>query len=431
MYDAERQGEGCGSSSRTFCRTTVLGRWMAACSLLIGGLIASGLVAFPAHATVLYRCTGNEGEAVYSNSTKGYRDCHQIATVADTAPARRKPLAPATASALPSAPPVISLTWVQGSVRTTAKALPAGASTSLSDVRGVAMTTARALPSPGAAPASLSEVQGAVITTAHGLSSPGAAPASLSEVQGTAITTAHALPSPGVAPAGKPGQWTYSESHSAAVPDAQAPAAAAGDRVLRGAVYRVVRADGSVEYTNLRPAGQGRAVTMLFTYISTCVACNLHSPIHWNSVQLNLTAYADTIRAASAEFGLDEAFLRAIIHAESAYNPRALSIKGAQGLMQLMPATAGDMGVHDAFDADQNIRGGARYLALLLRNFNGDERLAAAAYNAGAGAVQRYSGVPPYAETQVYVERVGTLRKRYGLAIRPPVAASQQGPGRG
>jgi soluble lytic murein transglycosylase-like protein len=199
-----------------------------------------------------------------------------------------------------------------------------------------------------------------------------------------------------------------------------ADVSASGDRVLRGAVYRVVRRDGSVEYTNMPPAGQqGRAVTMLFSYIATCVACNLHSNIRWDSVALNTSAYADVIQLASQESGVDEAFLRAIIHAESAFNPRAMSIKGAQGLMQLMPGTALDMGVHDAFDTAQNIRGGARYLGLLLRTFSGNERLAAAAYNAGPAAVQRYNGVPPYAETQVYVDRVGTLRKRYGQVIHP------------
>ncbi|HET7300527.1 MAG TPA: lytic transglycosylase domain-containing protein, partial [Oleiagrimonas sp.] len=168
---------------------------------------------------------------------------------------------------------------------------------------------------------------------------------------------------------------------------------------------------------------KGRAVTMLFSYISTCVACNLHSTIRWNSVALNLDAYADTIRAASIEYGVDEAFLRAIIHAESAFNPRALSIKGAQGLMQLMPGTANDMGVLDAFDPAQNIRGGARYLGLLMKNFNGDVRLTAAAYNAGPGAVQHYSGVPPFAETQVYVQRVGELVQRYSKALHPPLAS--------
>src|SRR6185437_4565605 len=99
------------------------------------------------------------------------------------------------------------------------------------------------------------------------------------------------------------------------------------------------------------PAGRAaQEAKMLFSYIATCFACNLHSTIHWGSVPLNLTAYADAIRAASVEYGVDEAFLRAIIHAESAFNPRALSLKGAQGLMQLMPGTAGDMGVLDAFD---------------------------------------------------------------------------------
>jgi soluble lytic murein transglycosylase-like protein len=226
-------------------------------------------------------------------------------------------------------------------------------------------------------------------------------------------------------PDGKPGQWSYSETgpaRSSSVPgNPAAKVSADGDRVLRGAVYRVVRKDGSVEYTNLRPAGQqDHAVTMLFTYIATCVACNLRSTIRWDSVALNVSAYTDVIQLASRESGVDEAFLRAIIHAESAFNPRALSIKGAQGLMQLMPGTALDMGVRDAFDSAQNIRGGARYLGLLLRTFNGNEQLAAAAYNAGPGAVQRYNGVPPYDETRVYVERVGTLRRRYGQAIHAP-----------
>jgi soluble lytic murein transglycosylase-like protein len=241
-------------------------------------------------------------------------------------------------------------------------------------------------------------------------------------VDASVTTTAKALPPPSpAAPAPVPGKWAYQENPGDSV--AVAPAAS---KVLRGAVYRIVKADGGVEYTNVRPAGdKGHAVTMLFSYIATCAACDLRSPINWDTVPLNLTAYADVIRSASAESGVDEALLRAIIHAESAFNPRALSIKGAQGLMQLMPGTGRDMGVMDAFDANQNIRGGARYLALLLKSFNGDERLAAAAYNAGQGAVQRYNGVPPYAETQVYVERVGQLRKRYGTSLRGAPLASR------
>jgi soluble lytic murein transglycosylase-like protein len=102
------------------------------------------------------------------------------------------------------------------------------------------------------------------------------------------------------------------------------------------------------------------------------------------------------------------------MHAESAFNPNAISNAGAQGLMQLMPATASDVGVSNPFDAMQNIRGGARYLSLLLHQFNGDERLATAAYNAGPLNVEKYSGIPPFDETRVYVERVATLRRRYG-----------------
>jgi soluble lytic murein transglycosylase-like protein len=219
------------------------------------------------------------------------------------------------------------------------------------------------------------------------------------------------------------GQWNYRESKAG--PAAPMASTAAGGRVLRGAVYRVVRRDGSVEYTNLPPRDSAsHAVTRLFSYIATCMACNLHSPIDWNSVRLNLTSYASAIRAASIEYGVSEAFLRAIIHAESAFNPRAMSLKGAQGLMQLMPGTASEMGVLDAFDAEQNIRGGARYLARLLTTFHGDEQLAAAAYNAGPGAVQRYNGVPPYDETRIYVQRVGVLRERYGRADRASLAGA-------
>ncbi len=184
--------------------------------------------------------------------------------------------------------------------------------------------------------------------------------------------------------------------------------------VRRGAVYKVARANGVTEYTNVRPAGA--AFQLLFTYIQTCYACNLNSAVDFASTALNLSAYRDEIAAASGEFGVDQALLRAVIHAESAFNPNAISAKGAQGLMQLMPATANDLGVGNPFEVGQNIRGGAHYLAQLLKQFNGDERLAAAAYNSGPQNVQKYAGVPPFDETRVYVERVATLRKRYGEA---------------
>ncbi|MBK7011783.1 MAG: lytic transglycosylase domain-containing protein [Xanthomonadales bacterium] len=186
-------------------------------------------------------------------------------------------------------------------------------------------------------------------------------------------------------------------------------------KVLRGAVYKVERSSGITEYTNIRPR-DGR-FALLFTYISTCVACDLHSTINFARTALNVDAYKSEVDLAASEFGVDAALLRAIIHAESAFNPMAISAKGAQGLMQLMPGTASDLGVADAFDAAQNIRGGAEYLARMLKDFDGDERLAAAAYNAGPGAVRKYANVPPYAETQVYVERVATLRDRYRKAL--------------
>ena len=186
-------------------------------------------------------------------------------------------------------------------------------------------------------------------------------------------------------------------------------------KVLRGSVYRVQRKDGITEYTNIKPSGSAFAV--LFTYIATCVACDVHSTIDFSRTALNLEAYRAEIAAAAAEYGVDGALLRAVIHAESAFNPLALSNKGAQGLMQLMPGTAGDLGVTDAFDVAQNIRGGARYLAQLLKDFNGDAKLATAAYNAGAASVTKYGGVPPYDETQVYVQRVATLRDRYQKAL--------------
>lgn len=109
-------------------------------------------------------------------------------------------------------------------------------------------------------------------------------------------------------------------------------------------------------------------------------------------------------RHASRE-GIDALLVKCVVLVESNFNPRAVSRKGARGLMQLMPGTANRYGVRDLFDADQNVRGGVAYLADLLSLFDGDVTLALAAYNAGEGAVQRHGGIPPFAETREYVRR--------------------------
>jgi soluble lytic murein transglycosylase-like protein len=110
---------------------------------------------------------------------------------------------------------------------------------------------------------------------------------------------------------------------------------------------------------------------------------------------------------------VDPALIKAIIANESGFNANATSNVGAQGLMQLMPGTAAGLGVTDSYDPAQNVAGGTKYIKGLLERFNGDVRLAVAAYNAGPGAVEKYGGVPPYAETQNYVQNVLASYAKY------------------
>lgn len=143
-----------------------------------------------------------------------------------------------------------------------------------------------------------------------------------------------------------------------------------------------------------------------------------------------LHRYDAFIRGAASRYQLPESLIRAVVHTESNYHPRATSRAGAAGLMQLMPKTARALGVNDAYDPRQNIFGGSRYLRLLANRYDGDMVLVLAAYNAGAGNVQKYGGVPPFAETRAYVRAV--LRRFYAYERQTQLGEGSQrrGPAR-
>jgi soluble lytic murein transglycosylase-like protein len=124
------------------------------------------------------------------------------------------------------------------------------------------------------------------------------------------------------------------------------------------------------------------------------------------SAPVSGTKYSAEINAAATKYGIDPALLAGLVKQESGFNPNATSGAGAKGLTQLMPATAKALGVTDPSDPVQSLEGGAKYLKQMLDQFGGDEKLALAAYNAGPGAVKRFGGIPPYAETQNYVKNV-------------------------
>jgi soluble lytic murein transglycosylase-like protein len=127
----------------------------------------------------------------------------------------------------------------------------------------------------------------------------------------------------------------------------------------------------------------------------------------------NPAEFDPIIDACALEYGVDKALVKAVIHAESGYNPNAVSSKGAQGLMQLMPKTAQGLKVSNSFDPTENIRGGVRYLRFLLDTFKGDVALAVAAYNAGLSRVAQYGGIPPFEETRNYVSKVLSYQQSY------------------
>ena len=181
-------------------------------------------------------------------------------------------------------------------------------------------------------------------------------------------------------------------------------------QAVQADMYKFTDKDGIIHYTNVRPPGQKNVKTFSFPCYASDITCN---QLDWESIPLNRQAFNDEIQAAAQVFTVDDALIRAIIHAESAYQPEALSPRGAQGLMQLMPETQKELQIVDVFDPTSNIEGGTLYLSRLLNQFDQDVELAAAAYNAGPGAVREYGGIPPYKETREYVRRVKILYRRY------------------
>ncbi|MFC4820576.1 lytic transglycosylase domain-containing protein [Dokdonella ginsengisoli] len=182
--------------------------------------------------------------------------------------------------------------------------------------------------------------------------------------------------------------------------------------IVHGKLYRREQDGRTVYSTRNLP---GSAPVLAFT-----AATPPGSPAHeglGKVGQPRLAEFKPQFKAAAKATGLDEAWLRAIAHAESAYDASALSEKGAQGVMQLMPETSREYGVKDPFSAKASIDGGARLLRDLRKRYEGDLTLVAAAYNAGIGAVEQYGGVPPYAETQAYVAKVQALYARYRIAM--------------
>ena len=175
---------------------------------------------------------------------------------------------------------------------------------------------------------------------------------------------------------------------------AAAPGAAGRDRIVT-----LVQPDGSLLITNQPPLAPAVAAGMLGL----------------------LPAPESHIDSTARRHGLDPLLVRALIRAESNFDPRAVSPKGAVGLMQLMPQTAQRYGVENRFDPVQNVEGGVRYLRDLIAMFEGNLTLALAAYNAGEGAVLKYGRrVPPYPESQQYVVRVRGFYDRFRHASRPP-----------
>lgn len=186
-----------------------------------------------------------------------------------------------------------------------------------------------------------------------------------------------------------------------------------------GKVYTFRDPSGRVLFTNvvtggMQPAGEKFRRYSTLEKVTFYKDTNVHRYRNWGadesavlpSFSKNRDAFDHLIRKVADREGVDRGLVKAVIHTESGFNPSALSKPGAQGLMQLMPATAQRYAVRNVFDPADNIDGGVRHLRYLLKRYRNDLSLALAAYNAGEKNVERYDGVPPFPETQDYVKRV-------------------------
>jgi soluble lytic murein transglycosylase-like protein len=174
-------------------------------------------------------------------------------------------------------------------------------------------------------------------------------------------------------------------------------------------IYKVVRPDGTIEFTNQPGARSRKGAALVARARRPAAAAFMPS----DASPERFTRYDAHIREAAALYQIPEELIRAVIRVESDFDPRAVSRANAHGLMQLLPETATRMLVTDILDPRQNILGGVRYLRVLANTFNGNLELTLAAYNAGEGAVIRYGGIPPYEETRGYVVRVLTYYRAY------------------
>ena len=172
-------------------------------------------------------------------------------------------------------------------------------------------------------------------------------------------------------------------------------------------IYRYEDEEGIIHFTDA-PTDKRFKVILRDLKKDKLLRTRLHLPISANPGD-----YDAIIKASADKYGVSTSLVKAVIHAESGYNPNALSRKGASGLMQLMPGTARSLKVNNSFDPKDNVEGGVKYLRFLIDTFRGDISLALAAYNAGLNKVAKFGGIPPYAETRNYVNKVLSYMQSY------------------